>query len=274
MGTIADLRERVQRRTSNLYDTWFTRRVSIYVTALLSPLGISANTVSALNCLVAIAACALIGLGRGWQVFVGIGLVHLFAVLDSVDGELARLRQRFSMQGLFLEDLAAYTMINGMFLAVAGYVFQTLDLVWPLLIAVATVAFGRNAMQVSRRAILKSVATRRPIATEVLNRTSDVRPRPATSKLRAFVEHHLLHYTNVWITLTTLIVVEQLAELQEYRLVLIAACFYMCAVLLKEAAVIATYLFTESLEKQVLDVYERARALPSGPVSGKALAGD
>lgn len=270
MGTIADLRRRAQRRTDNLYDTLFTRRVSIYLTALLYPLGVSANVVSMLNCVVGACACVLIGLGTGWQVAAGIACVHLFAVLDSVDGELARLHQRFSLLGLFLEDLAAFTMINGMFLAVGWYAHRHGHPV-PFVLAIVAVAFGRNAMQVGRRAVLKSIATRRPIDPDALARYRARGPREAS--LARKLGEKLLHYTNVWIVLTTLIALAQL-EIVDHGVVALALCGYVAAVLLKEAALIATYLFTDSLDDQMLAIYDRAGTVPTDPVSGLDLAED
>lgn len=275
MGRIAELRRQAQRRTSNVYDTLFTRRISIYLTAVLHPLGVSANAVSSFSWFVTIASCALIGLGAGWQVYAGVAGVHLFAVLDSVDGELARLRKTFSLKGLFLEDLCAFTMINGMFLALGGYLARTMGELWPLALAVVTVAFGRNAMQVARRAVLKSVATRRPVETEVSGRGAEAARAPAVfASVRGFVEHHLLHFTNMWIITTTLILVEELGGYHHLHLVLYAFCFFAVAVLLKELAAITTFVFTGALERQCLDVYERARTLPTEPVDGLDLAGD
>ncbi|MGE0396380.1 MAG: CDP-alcohol phosphatidyltransferase family protein [Kofleriaceae bacterium] len=269
MGFIQDLRARVQRKTSNIYDTLFTRRVSIYVTAACFTFGVSANMISALNCLVGLAACALIGFGDGWLVLGGIALVHVFAVLDSVDGELARLREKYTIVGLFLEDLAAFTMINGMFLAVGAYLHRTSGRLWPLLVAVVLVAFGRNAMQVARRAMFKSVRTARPIDPAVVAAHAAL-PKQPSSAIRTLGER-LLHYTNVWLVLTSAILVEQLTEIS---IVAYAFALYATAVLLKEAAVIATYSFTNALEHELLDLYHRARSLPTDPVSGDTLAGD
>lgn len=274
MGRIAELRRQAQRRTSNVYDTWFTRRVSIYITAVLYPFGVSANAVSGFSWFVTLASCAMIGLGAGWQVYAGVAGVHLFAVLDSVDGELARLRKTFSLKGLFLEDLCAFTMINGMFLALGGYLARTTGELWPLALAVVTVAFGRNAMQVARRAVLKSVATRRPVVAEASRSGEIVRAPAVLASVRGFVEHHLLHFTNMWIITTTLILIEEVGGYHHVHLVLYAFCFFAAAVLLKELAAIATFVFTGALERQCLDVYESARTLPTEPVDGLDLAGD
>jgi phosphatidylglycerophosphate synthase len=257
--SIAELRQKAQRRTSNLYDTLFTRRVSIYVTALLYPLEVSANAVSAVNGLVAVSACALIGLGtERWQVLLGIALVHVYAVLDSVDGELARLRRTFTIKGLFLEDLSAFTMINGFFLAVAWYLHRTTGSTTPVILAVAVVGFGRNAMQVARRAIWKWLESHRPVA----GGKAGGGKASLLGVVRALVEEHLLHYTNIWIVLTTLIGVELFGG---PRLAGYAFAFYVCAVLAKELAAIAMLAMGDELRTQATSITAHVRATPTEP---------
>ena len=90
MGRIAELRKTVQRKTDNIYDTLFTRRVSVYLTAALASTGITANQVSVIGAVVGLGACAFIAFGSPALQLGGVALLHLYAVLDSVDGELAR----------------------------------------------------------------------------------------------------------------------------------------------------------------------------------------
>ncbi|HKU44300.1 MAG TPA: CDP-alcohol phosphatidyltransferase family protein, partial [Polyangiales bacterium] len=98
---IAQLRPLIQRRTANVYDTWFTRRVSIYLTVLLAPLGVTPNQVSTCGALVGAGCCALLAFGDAAWLLFGVACLHLYAVLDSVDGELARWTKQFSLTGLF-----------------------------------------------------------------------------------------------------------------------------------------------------------------------------
>jgi phosphatidylglycerophosphate synthase len=253
--TIAELRQTAQRRTSNIYDTLFTRRVSIYLTAILLPLGISANAVSALNNLVAVCACALIAFGSAkWHILAGIGLVHLYAVLDSVDGELARLRRTFTIKGLFLEDLSAFTMINGFFLAIGWYLHRSTDKDWPVWLAVIVVGFGRNAMGAARRAINKWFESRReiPALTRHVNHASALR------RVRKLIENHLLHYTNIWISLTSIILLELLVTADASVVLLYAFTFYVSAVLAKEVGAIAVLALTDELSAQALETATNA----------------
>ena len=93
-----------QRRTPSLYDTWFTRRVSVYVTALALLLGLTPNMVSTANLLVGMAAWVLIALDI--HALGGVVLIHVYAILDSVDGEVARHTRCFSLRGCFWKTTA------------------------------------------------------------------------------------------------------------------------------------------------------------------------
>lgn len=280
MATIRELRSQIQRKTSNVYDTLFTRRVSIYVTAALARLGVGANTVSGFNVIVGLTACALIGFSTGAWLFVGVGLVHLYAVLDSVDGELARLRKSFSLKGLFLEDLSAYAMINGFQLGIGFYLARTQGSLWPAAVAIAMAAFGRNAMPVARRAIMKSILTGRPVSAAVVERyAGQAAPSSPVAlsglgRMRKLVQEHVLHYTYIWIILSSLVVVEQTLALARHRLVLVGFAFFSAGLVAKELAVIVRYLLTDALEVESLRLYERAGQVPAGQADGTRMVGD
>ena len=244
MGRIAELRATVQRRTSNLYDTFFTRRVSIYVTAALAPTGVTANQVSAFGAVVGLASCALIAFGSPALQLTGVALLHLYAVLDSVDGELARLRRTFTLRGLFIEDLSAYAMINGFNLAAAWYLRRNGSGDLPLVGAVVLAAFGRNAMPVARRVILNALASGRAPT------VAPSEPRPP-GRLRRLVEDQLLYQTNIWVVISTLIVVEIIVG--RAAGVLPVLMLALTGLLLKEVAVIAHLVRGATLERQLAD---------------------
>lgn len=256
--TIAELRQKAQRQTSNTYDTLFTRRVSIYLTAILYPAGVTANAVSAVNNVVAIVACALIAFGQArWHVLAGIGLVHLYAVLDSVDGELARLRRVFTIKGLFLEDLSAFTMINGFWLAIAWFLHRATGDTWPVWLAVAVVGFGRNAMGAARRAINKWFESHRAVPAAA---DRGAVAGSTLGRIRKVVEDHVLHYTNIWIALTTLAAVALYRPVTMLPIVGYVFAFYASAVLAKEMAAIAVLARTGELSRQAAETAAHACA--------------
>ena len=257
-----------QRRTGNLYDTLFTRRVSVYVTAALLPLGITPNAVSLLNILVGMTAWVLIGTAT--YPLVGVLLIHAYAVLDSVDGELARLTRRYSLQGLFLEDHSAYLMINGYWIAIGAYLSQAFVSVWPFLACVGLVAFGRQAMPASRRALVKSIETGRPID----GRGSKAAGDPTElAGLARFVSLDVLHPTNMWVVTTTVLAIE-LLWIGSHISLLAVASGYVALSAVKELAIFFRFVTTDSLDLWLSHLYMKASEGPRGETDPFALAGD
>lgn len=256
MSRIADLRGQVQRRTANVYDTLFTRRLSIYLTVLCARLGMTPNQVSALGAVTGAAACLLMAVGSPAAVLVGVGLLHLYAILDSVDGELARLRQRFTLTGLFLEDLSAYAMINAFNLAIGWRLYAQFDLMWPVVSAVAVAAFGRNVMPVARRAMLKSMLTRRPHAHAAAMES----PAPQ-SRLREFIQENVFHTTNQWVVVSAALAAAVHGVISvTWVAILFAITISVFA--FKEVVALIMMLRDDRLERELSRIYAAASALP------------
>jgi phosphatidylglycerophosphate synthase len=232
--------------------------VSIYVTWVAHRLGATPNAVSVLNLFVGLAACAALGLGTGGWLVLGAGLVHLFAVLDSVDGELARLTRRFTLEGLFLEDLSAYLMLIGFWLAIGAYLFRTTGALWPAAIAIGLVALLRNTMPAARRALLKSVLGGRAATPEALAALARDAAPGRLGRIRGFVEDHVLHGTNVWVALSTLAVIEELGGLTELRLVLIGFLFFAAGHAGRELVGLASYLRGGKLDRELAAIQRAA----------------
>ena len=246
MGRIADIRATAQRKTGNLYDTYFTRQISVLITAALAPLRVPPNAVSTVNFGVGMTACCLIGFGAvRWHILLGVALVHLYAILDSVDGELARYNRQSSVKGLFLEDYSAFAMINAMTLAVALYLEHTTNARYPIWLAVGMAVLGRNAMAVARRTVLQ-VLEHQPSKTPTPATTT----RPPKSSARTLIEDHLLHYTNIWVTLTTLIVVELTTGIS-HPIVLYAFTVYAALLIMKELATLTLIVSGDFLERTI-----------------------
>lgn len=250
---IAALRTLVQRRTGHLYDSVFTRRVSVFITAGLAPLGVTPNQVSTMGILVGVTACLLTAFGRGWVVIVGVLLVHLVAVLDSVDGELARLRRQFSLKGLFLEDLSAFYMIVAFPVAVGFHVFRAGAGSLPLVLAILFGCFGRNAMAAARRALLKSMQTKRPVRTPASPSSSGV-----GGGIRRMIEEHLLNHTNIWVVLSTVLLVETLIGKSPTTTAAVTSVL-MVGLFAKEAATLVHLLRQDTLDTLLWQLYKDAK---------------
>lgn len=86
------------------------RAISIYITKAVLYTPLSANHVTALNLLMAVAGSSLIAFGEPWIKIVGTLVMFMTSPMDSVDGEVARYRDQTSLTGLYLDRLnAAFT---------------------------------------------------------------------------------------------------------------------------------------------------------------------
>lgn len=105
--------ERCQKPGYRRIGNWFARRVSrplaLHVTWILLPTGISAHAVTfvAWTCTVAAAVAFGCGGNIGW--LAGAGLLQLWYLLDHVDGQIARYRERESLDGVQLDYLMHHT---------------------------------------------------------------------------------------------------------------------------------------------------------------------
>ena len=253
---VAEIRRSAQRKTGNLYDTHFTRRVSPLVSAALAPIGATPNSISWANLVVGAASCLLIGLGDDLPAIAGVLLLHLYAILDSVDGELARHMKQRSLVGVFLENWSAYLMINGFMIAIASHLVRSGIDHWPLYVAVGLAAFGRSAAPAIRRSILEAGATVK-VEREVAQLETPGWDRRFASRMRVFVEESLLFQTNVWVVLSTILILEVLVVPSEWHLLLIAFSMYSCASVAKEMAVVLLATRTSHLEREIVRISQK-----------------
>ncbi len=85
---------------------WINRHLSLPVTRAIMRTSILPNHVTVFCFLLAVAGGVVIGQGGYLAGLVGMVLVNLGSILDGVDGELARLKYRFSDIGAWLDTLA------------------------------------------------------------------------------------------------------------------------------------------------------------------------
>lgn len=104
-GAAAALLRSLEGTGDGLVDTYLNRPLSRLLTRALVGTGISPNAVTLVACAVALSGVGLIASRRYEAALAGALLFQLSAVLDCVDGELARLTYRFSPLGARL-DLA------------------------------------------------------------------------------------------------------------------------------------------------------------------------
>ncbi|MBN2142798.1 CDP-alcohol phosphatidyltransferase family protein [Candidatus Woesearchaeota archaeon] len=91
--------------------SYLHRYPSIYLTKLFLHTPFTANQVTFLLVLLTIPIGYLFYLGEMWSYIAGLALAYFIAVLDRVDGEMARYDQKTSMRGVYLDALMHITIL-------------------------------------------------------------------------------------------------------------------------------------------------------------------
>ncbi len=84
------------------------RAISIRLTRILLHTSITANQATVFSILCGILCGVFLSLGRVWSFIFGSIFLIFFAILDRVDGEIARYRKVFTFRGKYLEISAHY----------------------------------------------------------------------------------------------------------------------------------------------------------------------
>lgn len=105
-----------RRSYDGLGDRYVIRGISLRLSALWCRLGITPNQITIVNILVGLAACGIVALGT-YPAFAAAGaLMFVQVILDSCDGEVARLRFLSSKFGMWLDNVSD-DVIDNLFLA-------------------------------------------------------------------------------------------------------------------------------------------------------------
>lgn len=134
-------------------DALVNRHVSLRITRLLANTSVTPNQITMVALLVGFLAAALLVASRqapSTWVFISAGLALFFqSVLDSCDGELARLRYQFSKLGQWLDNIAD-DVTDGIAMAALGFAAGGVW-VWLGLIAAAGRVFSQLALYLQVR---------------------------------------------------------------------------------------------------------------------------
>jgi hypothetical protein len=106
---LAELERRCQKPDHRRVGNWMARRISrplaLRVTWIVAPWGLSAHAATGLAMLSAVAAAIAFGCGSLSSWLAGAALLQLWYLLDHVDGQLARFRDKASLDGVQLDYL-------------------------------------------------------------------------------------------------------------------------------------------------------------------------
>lgn len=235
----------------SVYEQMVARRLARPIASLCVALGASPNAVSLVALAVGTASFVLVGLGSWPQRCVGVALLHLYEILDCVDGDVARRTRRFSTKGLFLENFSAYTLINGFYLAVAYYLWRTQGLAWAVWVAVALVAFARNTMPVARRTFIE-VLMKEVTAPRLASPGGGTSGGSgALGRARRFFDRYLLNSIDLRIVLTTVLLLEGAGLFGARPATAVVFAGYASLHALREGAALARYLLTGALDGEL-----------------------
>ena len=113
--TIADIRSTYPEEKriiirNNLWGYFVLRKISFYIAWLFIRLGISANTVTGIGIVIGCFGGILLAFGGYSGMIIGAVILNIWALLEFVDGNVARATHSSSNYGSFIDDLNAYTM--------------------------------------------------------------------------------------------------------------------------------------------------------------------
>jgi len=136
---VAALLQTCRRPYDGIADRYLWRALSLRITGLVARSEITPNQVTVVAALLGLVGCGLVALGQSWAVRLGGASLLVGLVLDSVDGELARVRLRFSRFGMVLDNVSD-DVVDTLFVAASGLAVGGIWL-WVALAAAASRAF-------------------------------------------------------------------------------------------------------------------------------------
>lgn len=162
MESIKELK-RICQSTVKKEEYWYMRyicrNISIYLTRLFIPTRITANQVTFLSIITALASGIFFAFGNRWAVLLGAALFQLWYLIDCVDGEIARYRRyederkittnkiTFNMTGFFFDSYAHYFLTPYLFVCIGlGQYLQSSHIVVLLLGSAAGISLPLISM--------------------------------------------------------------------------------------------------------------------------------
>ena len=112
-------------KNDSLWVRCIVRNISFPITILFLYLGCSAWFVSMLSAIIAFIGCILLCVNNNLSRWIGVMLIHIWIILDCVDGNIARIRKTQGPKGEFIDALSGYIISSFCFLATGVAAFFT-----------------------------------------------------------------------------------------------------------------------------------------------------
>ena len=146
---------RKKPKDNDFFSSWlFQRRIAKPIVLLLAPTSITPNQISAISVIVGLFGIFFLFKGLPIYDLIGIIILQIAAILDCVDGDLARTREmEFSLTGKFADYIKVIILDPLIPISLAiGLVNQSESIWW--IISIVTASFWKMAPQFAREHIL------------------------------------------------------------------------------------------------------------------------
>jgi phosphatidylglycerophosphate synthase len=125
MPSIKTIRKKGDKKgaSSFNYQQRFSRYIAVYFTWIFLKLKITPNAITISNIFLGFFGTFLMVFHNSYTFLVGIFLIYITLILDSSDGQVARITGNCSKRGQFLDGIYSYTLAAGLygFLALGSY---------------------------------------------------------------------------------------------------------------------------------------------------------
>ncbi|MDP3734752.1 MAG: CDP-alcohol phosphatidyltransferase family protein, partial [Nanoarchaeota archaeon] len=106
MPTITEIREKAGYKEYTSFHHRLIHEIGFYFTKVFFYLPFTPNQITVMWMLFQLASIAVPLKGTYWSILLGVFLFQFGYILDTIDGQIARLRNQRSLSGIYLDGLA------------------------------------------------------------------------------------------------------------------------------------------------------------------------
>jgi len=141
------------------YAKYLIRHVSIRITRLILPTGISANQATFIFLISGVFGSILLGTGELSYSIYGLLLIQFSYIFDCVDGEIARYRKQSSVKGVFIDSIGHEILTPAILLAMTFFVFNNTDQIYMLVLGTIATWASQRPMVMAKQNVLFTFLT-------------------------------------------------------------------------------------------------------------------
>ena len=149
-------------------DVWYAkyviRHISIRITRLLLPTGISANQATLIFLITGVLGSILLGIGDPSYSIFGILLIQFSFIFDCIDGEIARYKKQSSVNGVFVDSIGHEILTPAIFLAMTFFIFNNTHQIFMLVLGTIATWASQRPMVMAKEHILFTLLGSRHIS--------------------------------------------------------------------------------------------------------------